>query len=104
MIEISKAALDEVLKVLKDKGSENSIRIYVAGHGWAGPSLGLALDEAKDTDKTEEKDNVVFIMEQNLHDQMGDISIDFQKNPWGSAGFVIKPVNASNECGSCSCW
>ena len=89
--------LNEILQQYSDK--PNTVRIYVAGMGWGGPSFGLALDEQNENDFIYEETDVKFIMEKDLYNQYGDIVIE-------SAGqsFRVVPKNMAGDsaCGGCS--
>lgn len=94
-----KAAIDRLNEILKQHTDKpNTIRIYIAGMGWAGPSFGLALDEQKENDVYDESTGIKFIMEKDLFDQFGDFSITAI-----GQGFRVSSANASDDaCGGCS--
>ncbi len=88
----------EVKKILDSQPQQpRNVRIFLAGMGWSGPTLGLSLDEKKDTDLVDDTNEVTFLMDKALHDQMGDIKIEFMGN-----GYLVVPANqAEMDCGSC---
>jgi Fe-S cluster assembly iron-binding protein IscA len=90
---------NEIEKIITAKTDQpSSVRIYVAGMGWSGPSFGIALDELKDEDKSYDFEGVNFIMEGSLHDQFGDFKVEYS-----GGGYMVVPVNQEpSDCGSCS--
>lgn len=89
--------LNEILSQYTDK--PNTVRIYVAGMGWGGPSFGLALDEQKETDMLDESTGVKFITEKDLFDQYGNFKVESV-----GQGFRVIPDSTSGDsgCGGCS--
>jgi hypothetical protein len=65
--------------------------------GWAGPTLGLSLDEKKDSDVLDDTNDIDFVMDKELYDTMGEIKVEFMGN-----GYMVAPVNQSqSDCSSC---
>lgn len=60
--------------------------------------MGISLDEKNEDDVADESNDVTFIMEKDIYDQMGDMKVEFQGN-----GYMVTPVDqAPSSCGSCS--
>ena len=79
----------------KDK---TSIRVYLAQGGWAGPRLGLALDEPTSDDKTFDQGGYTFCVNTALMEQAKGISIDCS-----AMGFsVTSTVPFGSSGGGCS--
>lgn len=91
--------IDAIKEVIKGQpGAPSVVRVYLAGTGCSGPSYGLSLDEAKETDLVDESNDIVFIMDQDLYNQVGEMKIEFLGN-----GYHVIPVNQPEAaCGSCS--
>lgn len=95
-----KAAIDRLNEILEQYTDKpKTIRLYIAGMGWGGPSFGLALDEQKENDILDESTGVKFIIEKDLYDQFGDFSIQSV-----GQGFRVSPASSSDDdaCGGCS--
>ncbi len=76
MFEISVKAQEKINEFLKTREENPSIRILVAG-GWGGPSLGMALDEPRETDKVFENDGVTYLIDQDLFEKVKPINVDY---------------------------
>lgn len=75
----------------------DAVRIYIAGMGCSGPSFGLTLDEVKEDDAVNKDNELTFVMEQNVYDQVGDIIVELVEG-----GYMVKPVTpAAGGCSSC---
>lgn len=100
MVKADKAAVEKLQEILKEHTDRpKTIRIYLAGMGWGGPSFGLALDEQKENDLVKEVDGVTFIMDKGVQSDHGDFVIESMGN-----GFRVVPESQSNDsgCGGCS--
>lgn len=71
----------------------------------------LVLDEPKDSDDQIEFEGMTYLIDQQLHQQIGDAKVDFVDNGW-QQGFVLSTSNplpgSGASCsmgsgGSCSC-
>jgi len=92
-IKITKKALVEIKKVLKEKNTTSKkIRIFLAGIGWGGPTFNLALDEQKENDEIYSEDSVDFIADKSLIDQHRGFKIDYS-NFFLQRGFLIYPYS-----------
>lgn len=93
----------ETVKAIKtiidqNKDKPDQIRIYIAGMGWSGPSFGLTLDELEDTDVKDDTNEVTFIMNKDVYDQIGDMLIELT-----NGGYLVRPMmQEESACGSCS--
>lgn len=90
---------DEIKKILEgNEDQPKNVRIFVAGVGWAGPSFGLGLDKKKAADVYEEINGVTFVMEKDLYDEFGEITVDYK-----NTGYLVAPTDQDPaDCGSCS--
>lgn len=100
-VETNPETLVEMTKVIDAQEGPKNIRIYEAGHGCSGMSLGLALDEVKETDFKHRQGEVNFVIDKELFSNVGDIKIEFVGN-----GYRVEPVvpveKAESGCGGCS--
>ena len=87
-INLTDRAKEELKKVQEEKDNEKAVRIYVAGHGWGGPSFGLALDEQKDDDLTMDVDGLKFVYEKDLEEAFEDFNVDFNDKGF-QKGFTV---------------
>lgn len=96
-IDITSNASEQITKVLESKETKKPLRIYVASYGWAGPTLGLALDEQKDGDLNLEANGFNFIIEETLADMYKNFEIDYSDS-WLRKGFTVIADNQSGGC------
>lgn len=96
-VEVTEKAQQELKRILDSKKDKKPLRIYVAGHGWGGPSFGLALDELKEDDIKTEVDNFTFIIEEYLTESFGVFTIDYSDN-WLRKGFSVIPDGKVSSC------
>lgn len=97
VIDVTDNAKVELKKVIESKKTDKSLRIYIAGYGWGGPSFGIALDELKDGDKEIKVDNFTFLVEDVLQDNYGKFTVDYSDN-WLRRGFTILPDRGGGSC------
>lgn len=97
VIDITSAASEELKKVIQAKNTDKSLRIYVAGYGWGGPSFGIALDELKDGDEEIKIDDFNFLVGDDLRDSYGKFTLDYSDN-WLKRGFNITPDVGGGSC------
>ena len=107
MFEVTESATQNLKSYMEQNSIESALRVALMSGGWSGPSLGLALDEPKETDAKYEQDGLTFLVDNNLLDTCGSIKIDFVDAGMRS-GFSIssdKPLggggcNSGASCGS----
>jgi len=80
MITVSESAQSELTKYFADKDVQ-PIRVHLADGGCAGPRLSLALDELRDGDKSFEQGDFTFLINEELAQASGAVSIDM--TPYG---------------------
>jgi iron-sulfur cluster assembly accessory protein len=110
MLSVTETAITNVKEYLNQEKIESSIRIFLMSGGCSGPSLGLALDEAKETDLTFEQDGVNFLVAKELAETCGAIKVDYLESGSGcgcsGGGFNItseKPLAGAGDGCGCSC-
>ncbi len=108
MLEITHSALTNIKDYLRQQKVESPIRVTMLSGGCDGPSLRLAIDEAKENDDNFDHDGVTFVVEKSLFATCGKVTVDFiEKSAGGcgcgaSGGFTVtseKPLSG----GGCSC-
>ena len=97
VIDVTDVAKNELKKVLEEKNTDKSLRIYTAAYGWGGPTFGLALDELKDGDKIVKSADFDFVVEEGLSDNYGKFTVDYSDN-WLKRGFSIIPDRGGAGC------
>jgi iron-sulfur cluster assembly protein len=114
MIEVTNQAVEKLVEYLQENNISSALRVALLQNGCAGSSLGLALDEKKDSDIVTDYDGLTFLIDASLSDDCGTVKVDYLENDTHS-GFSIsseKPVQGvgsgcnPNTCGSgggCSC-
>ena len=110
MLEVTETAVTNIKEYLHQQKVASPVRIVMSG-GCSGPSLGLALDEAKENDLTFEQDTVRFVVDKALVETCGTIKVDYIESNSGcgcsGGGFTITSKNplsgeSGGRCG-CSC-
>ena len=104
MFEVTNDAIKNLKAYLEQNNIDSAIRIALMQGGWAGPSLGLALDEPKDTDTVHDQEELKFLVETSLMSSCGGIKVDFV-DAGPRSGFAISsriPLSGGgSSCGSC---
>ncbi|WP_028580691.1 IscA/HesB family protein [Desulfogranum japonicum] len=103
MFEVSATATEKLTAYLKENNVTSPLRIIVMNGGCSGPALGLALDEQKPGDEVFEQESLTFLMEKELMEQCGDVSIDFI-DAGAQSGFHVRssvPLPGGGGCSSC---
>ena len=98
---VTDLAVDKLKEYMEQNKIDSALRIALMQGGWAGPSLGLALDEPKENDKVFENDSLKFLVEDSLLTTCGGITVDFV-DAGPRSGFGITSVNPINGAGGCS--
>ena len=110
MLEVSDSAIENLKSYMEQNNIDSALRVALMQGGWAGPSLGLALDEPKENDMKHEQNDITILVDNELMDNCGDIKIDFMDSG-ARSGFSIsstRPVaggggGCSSGCGSGGC-
>ena len=93
MIEVTDSAKVELTKLLETEQALNKqIVIYFQGFGWAGPNLGMTLDESTDEMIKYTSNSIDTYIEPKLSDylkQFEKIVIDFMKTSNGGSYKII---------------
>ena len=106
MIEITVSAAEKLVAYLTEKKIDSPVRI-AAMNGCGGISLGLALDEKKDSDHIHENEGITLLIDQDLSQSCGKVTVDYLEKSSGcgcgdSGGFSVIPANPlSSSAGGC---
>lgn len=102
MLEVTQKAAEVITEFLEGKDIQ-AIRIMITA-GCGGPSLGMALDEQKETDEVVRDSGLTFLIDKILYKEAQPIMIDFIENPMGSGFKLTSGLTASGDgCDGCSC-
>ena len=99
LVDVTSKAKDKLNELLEGKEAEKSLRIYIAGYGWGGPTFGMALEEAKDGDEKVATEGFNFVVEEDLKEIYEQFTIDYSDS-WLRKGFVVYPTG-QNPDGGC---
>lgn len=111
MLEVTSAASEKLIEYMKENNISSSLRIFLNQGGCSGPALSLALDEANSEDDLFEQNNLKFLIEKDLLQQCGSITVDFI-DAGSQSGFIIRSATpipgagggcSSGSCGSSGC-
>ena len=98
MFEVTDLATENLKTYMEQNKIDSALRVSLMSGGWSGPSLGLALDEPKDSDSKYEQDGMTFLVDNSLLDTCGSIKIDFIDAGMRS-GFSISSTNPIGDGG-----
>ena len=102
-ITVDKKASDELKSILSEKNiNTDTLRIFLSGMGWGGPSFNLALDEQKNEDLITNVEDLKFLVEKSLNEQFGVFDIEYF-NEDGNTGIFVQPSKTGEESGCSSC-
>ena len=94
-INFTNEALEQIKKIILDKGSQTFFRISVQGGGCSGFKYNFSFDS-----KIEKEDHVFdkTIIDSNSLNLINGSTVDYKKEMIGNS-FVIKNPKASSSCG-----
>ncbi len=95
MVQITPKAKEELVITLNEKETKKAVRVYIAGIGCGGPSLGLTLDDVNVEDKIFDFEDFQVVVHGDELPNIGGIEIDFRESRWGN-GFVVRSSNSSS--------
>ncbi|MGZ4032252.1 MAG: iron-sulfur cluster insertion protein ErpA [Tumebacillaceae bacterium] len=99
LVTLTSTAAEKVSSLLAAKDNDQlALRIFVRSGGCSGLSYGMALDEAKDTDKTFTVDGVKILVDEFSSQYLDGAKVDYVDSMMG-AGFKIENPNATSSCG-----
>ena len=104
MFQVTESASEAVKGIMAERKLDSPLRVTMSG-GCCGPSLGLVVDEAKESDLKYEFDGVTYLVDKDLSSETGEIRLDYV-DMGGQKGFTLRSQNpvGGGGCGSgCSC-
>jgi iron-sulfur cluster assembly accessory protein len=101
MLEVTAQASDKLAEYMKENNITSSLRVFITQGGCSGPALALALDEQKPEDELFKNQELTFLVEKDLLEQCGTITVDYV-DAGSRSGFSIQPGNALPGGGGCS--
>ncbi len=102
MLEATEMAVTKLKEYFQDNNVTSSLRVFVQQGGCSGPSLALALDEAKPEDEVYTNQEITFLVEKNILRQCGEISIDFVDAGPRSGFSISSTIPLPGSGGGCS--
>ncbi len=103
MFEVTEKATEMVKEFFKSRDVVSPLRIFIAGAGCSGPQLGMALDEANETDETFESGGFTFLIEKQLLEEAKPIKVDYIISPQGEGFIISSGIKRASECGGGCC-
>ena len=93
LVEITEDAKTEILTVL-EKYPGKGLRVVIAGVGWGGPRLGLALDELKSED-VQVFNQIDVMIDEQTKQYLSPSVIECYKNELNGCGLMINSKYSS---------
>ena len=104
MFEVTEKASEKIKELLKDREEIPGIRIVLSQGGWAGPSLGMALDEPGDKDEVFDDRALTYVIEKGLYERIKPVKVDYVESSMGAGFDISSGLTMGALCGSsCSC-
>lgn len=101
---VADTAVEKLKEYMLQNNIDSPLRIALMQGGCSGPALGLAVDEKKNKDEVFQKKELTFLIEKDLLDLCGAVSLEYiDAGP--RSGFSIttaNPVGGAGCGGSCS--
>lgn len=103
MLEVTETAGHKLKEYLTQNKIDSAVRVALM-NGCGGPSLGLALDEAKASDASTDREGVQVLIDNELLTQCGSVRVDYTEGSGCGcqSGFsVTASVPLPNTGGGC---
>jgi iron-sulfur cluster assembly protein len=105
MLTVSNEATEALKNIMAERSLDSPVRIF-AQNSCGGAQLALGVDEARETDHQVEFGGITFVIDKDLVDQTGAVSLNYVADA-AVPGFAInseKPLVVEGGCGcGCSC-
>jgi iron-sulfur cluster assembly protein len=102
MLNVTAKASEKISDFLKETEEPSYVRIFLSEGGCcSGPSLGMALDEPDVNDEVIKNNDITYLIEKGLFNEIQPINIDFIDSPTGSGFSITSKLSQGNSCGSC---
>ena len=106
MVKFEARAGQAIKSFLAERGAERPLRIHLQFTGCCDPSLGLSVDNIRESDLIQEVDGLTFVISPEVHQLVGDVTIFYYYNDEiGRKGFILtsdKPVSEWDGLGVCA--
>ncbi len=96
MIKVEQSASKAIQEFFAGKGTLRPVRIELQSSGCCDSTLGLKLDEVRESDLIEKIDGLTFVMSPDLNSLAGEVTISYVDEA-GKKGFVIVSDNPISE-------
>ena len=107
MLTVSNEACEALKNIMAERNLDSPVRIF-AQNSCGGAQLALGVDEARDNDHKVEMEGITFVIDKELVDQTGEVSLNYVADA-AVPGFAInteRPLVVEGGCGcgsGCSC-
>jgi iron-sulfur cluster assembly accessory protein len=101
MLEVTSQANTKLVEYMQENNLTSPLRVFISSGGCSGPALALALDEEKQGDQVFNQKDLVILVEKNIIDQCGSITVDYI-DAGNRSGFSIQSANPLPGGGGCS--
>ena len=99
MIEVTEAAADKIMFLLKEDDYENhGLRLQVVGGGCSGMEYRLGFDEINSNDKVIHQHGIDVMIDLKSASYLAGSTVDYVEGLMG-AGFKIENPNVRSSCG-----
>lgn len=82
-LNITKTAMEQIIN-----SGIKSLKVFISGFGWAGPTFALAQGEPENGDFIEEINGIKIIVEKETSEAVHALNIDYT-NGWLRKGFTV---------------
>jgi len=93
-IKLDPAASEAIKSLLAERGMRTPIRIELQFTGCCDPSLGLLVDDARESDLVDEVDGLTFVIDPQAQELAGEVSIAYKP---GDGVFLLTSTNTIGE-------
>ncbi len=103
MFTVSEKAGNMIKEFLKNQQGPGIVRVFLQPGCCGGATLGMALDMQAENDMTFVDQEITFVIDRALFEEVKPIGIDFVESPQGSGFALTSSLSASGECSSGGC-
>ncbi len=104
MVTITESAKTKIRGILQGNDEIPAIRVYISGVGCAGNAWSLRADDIESNDHVHEEDGIRIIGAQDLLDEAGGVTVDYQITREGEGFKVLAKNEPPRSCGGgCNC-
>jgi Fe-S cluster assembly iron-binding protein IscA len=103
MFTVSEKAGNMIKDFLKSQHGLGIVRVFLQPGCCGGGTLGMALDEQAENDITFVDQEITFVIDRALFEELRPIGIDFVESPQGSGFALTSKLSAGGGCSSSGC-